>query len=102
MVLFCIKHLDPGRYSEITGLRQVGALKFAAELREQGVPYWLRYVLIPGAVWGWNELLRVVCVVMQCAVWHAVPACSTARLLAAGFSPACQPHSCAGDLALHP
>lgn len=48
MVLFCIKHLDPARYTALTGLHQAGALKFAAELRARAIPFWLRYVLIPG------------------------------------------------------
>jgi hypothetical protein len=46
-VLFCIKHLDPMQYEHITGLHQSGALAFAAELKERGIPFWLRYVLIP-------------------------------------------------------
>jgi pyruvate formate lyase activating enzyme len=48
MVLFCIKSLDPQRYTDLTGLKQQGALRFAAELKAQGVPFWLRYVLMPG------------------------------------------------------
>eukprot|EP00878_Enallax_costatus_P035008 GHUV01038967.1.p1 GENE.GHUV01038967.1~~GHUV01038967.1.p1 ORF type:complete len:141 (+),score=30.73 GHUV01038967.1:302-724(+) len=48
MVLFCIKHLDPAKYTSLTGLRQAGALKFAAELQQRNIPFWLRYVLIPG------------------------------------------------------
>lgn len=48
MVLFCIKHLDPDKYTSLTGLRQLGALKFAAELKQRNIPFWLRYVLIPG------------------------------------------------------
>lgn len=48
MVLFCIKHLNPEKYAGLTGLRQIGALRFAAELKARGIPHWLRYVLIPG------------------------------------------------------
>lgn len=48
MVLFCIKSLDPQRYTDLTGLKQQGALRFAAELKAQGIPFWLRYVLMPG------------------------------------------------------
>ncbi|KAF8073189.1 rpa1 [Scenedesmus sp. PABB004] len=48
MVLFCVKHLDPARYTSLTGLRQLGALRFADELRAAAIPFWLRYVLIPG------------------------------------------------------
>jgi pyruvate formate lyase activating enzyme len=32
----------------MTGLKQLGALRFAAELAERGIPFWARYVLIPG------------------------------------------------------
>jgi pyruvate formate lyase activating enzyme len=46
-VLFCIKHLDPLQYESITGLHQAGSLAFAAELKERGIAFWLRYVLIP-------------------------------------------------------
>lgn len=36
MVLFCIKSLNEDRYMELTGVRQKGALKFAAELKVGG------------------------------------------------------------------
>eukprot|EP00882_Tetradesmus_deserticola_P007370 GHRQ01007764.1.p2 GENE.GHRQ01007764.1~~GHRQ01007764.1.p2 ORF type:complete len:162 (+),score=67.17 GHRQ01007764.1:363-848(+) len=48
IALFCIKHLDPSKYQGLSGLRQLGALRFAAELKAHGIPLWLRYVLIPG------------------------------------------------------
>lgn len=32
----------------MTGLKQAGALRFAAELAARRVPFWARYVLIPG------------------------------------------------------
>ena len=32
----------------MTGLKQIGALRFARELTERGIPFWARYVLIPG------------------------------------------------------
>lgn len=47
-VLFCIKALDPEKYQGMTGLKQIGALRFARELGERGIPFWARYVLIPG------------------------------------------------------
>lgn len=43
-----LQHLHPEKYASLTGLRQIGALRFAHELREQNIPFWLRYVLIPG------------------------------------------------------
>lgn len=48
MVLFCIKHLDPIKYEQITGMKQKGALKFADELKANSIPFWVRYVLMPG------------------------------------------------------
>jgi pyruvate formate lyase activating enzyme len=47
-VLFCIKHLNAEKYASLVGLQQIGALRFAKELQQQGIPFWLRYVLIPG------------------------------------------------------
>jgi hypothetical protein len=32
----------------MTGLNQLGALRFGDELSERGIPFWARYVLIPG------------------------------------------------------
>lgn len=48
LVLLCIKHLDPVMYEKISGLKQHGAMKFANELAERKIPYYLRYVLVPG------------------------------------------------------
>jgi len=39
---------QPARYSSMTGLKQLGALRFADELAHRGIPFWARYVLIPG------------------------------------------------------
>ncbi|GBF95872.1 pyruvate formate lyase-activating enzyme [Raphidocelis subcapitata] len=47
-VLFCIKSLDPTKYRGMTGLKQAGALRFASELAARSIPFWARYVLIPG------------------------------------------------------
>jgi pyruvate formate lyase activating enzyme len=48
MVLLCVKHMDPERYRQITGLNQAGVLKFINEIREREIPFWARYVLVPG------------------------------------------------------
>lgn len=38
----------PARYTGMTGLKQIGALRFANELTQRDIPFWVRYVLIPG------------------------------------------------------
>jgi pyruvate formate lyase activating enzyme len=48
MVLFCVKHLDPGKYHDITGLQQQHAMAFAEQLKQRRIKFWLRYVLLPG------------------------------------------------------
>lgn len=60
MVLFCIKHLDPVKYTQMTGLQQRGALKFAAELNEREIPFWLRYVLIPGYTDAPSDIAKLI------------------------------------------
>lgn len=46
--LFCIKSPIPEKYEWITK-RQIGpALGFVGELEQRGIPYWLRYVMMPG------------------------------------------------------
>lgn len=59
LVLFCIKHLDPEKYRQLTGLCQSGALKFAAELKARHIPYYARYVLIPGFTDSTEDLSRL-------------------------------------------
>jgi len=36
------------KYHAITGLQQLHARAFAEELRQRQIPFWLRYVLLPG------------------------------------------------------
>lgn len=59
-VLFCIKHLNPEKYASLVGLQQIGALRFAKELQQQGIPFWLRYVLIPGHTDDTDGIKRLV------------------------------------------
>lgn len=55
-----MQHLNPEKYAGLTGLRQIGALRFAAELKARGIPHWLRYVLIPGHTDDEDGLERLV------------------------------------------
>lgn len=48
LVLLDIKHMDPTRHKELTGLELAPVLGFARRLAALGKPAWLRYVLVPG------------------------------------------------------
>ncbi|MEG1615875.1 MAG: pyruvate formate-lyase-activating protein [Bacteroidales bacterium] len=48
LVLLDIKHMDPVQHRHITGRGNENTLKFADYLRENNIPVWLRYVLVPG------------------------------------------------------
>ncbi|KAG2495282.1 hypothetical protein HYH03_006555 [Edaphochlamys debaryana] len=60
LVLFCIKHIDPLKYEALTGMKQKGALKFADELAERNIPFYLRYVYIPGYTDGPKDISRLI------------------------------------------
>ena len=48
LVLLDVKHMDPDMHKRITGRSNKNTLAFAQRLEEQGKPFWLRYVLVPG------------------------------------------------------
>lgn len=50
MVLVCVKHLNPVKYKELVGgtAKPSSVLNFVKELNERRIPFWIRYVLIPG------------------------------------------------------
>lgn len=48
LVLLDIKHIDPEKYKDLTGVNLLPTLKFADYLDEKNIETWLRYVLIPG------------------------------------------------------
>ena len=48
LVLLDVKHMDPVLHKRITGRSNENTLAFAKYLQEQGKPFWLRYVLVPG------------------------------------------------------
>lgn len=58
-VLFCIKHIDPDVYRDITGMDQNVAMRFAKKLSDTGTAYRLRYVLVPGLTDGDDDLERL-------------------------------------------
>jgi pyruvate formate lyase activating enzyme len=47
-VLLDIKQMNPDRHLSLTGRSNSQTLKTAAWLEENGKPFWLRYVLVPG------------------------------------------------------
>ncbi len=48
LVLLDVKQIDPARHEALTGRSNAQTLRTAAWLEEQGHPFWLRYVLVPG------------------------------------------------------
>lgn len=61
LVLICIKHMRKEVYNKITKRRQAPALKFIQELNERKIPFWIRYVLIPGISSKSGFLLKCLC-----------------------------------------
>ncbi|KAG2495280.1 hypothetical protein HYH03_006553 [Edaphochlamys debaryana] len=59
LVLFCIKHIDPLKYEALTGMKQETAFRFADELAERNIPFYVRYVLVPGYTDGPKDLQRL-------------------------------------------
>lgn len=52
-VLLCLKSFDPEMYKKITSNSHRAAFAFADELKQRGIKFWLRYVMLPG--WTDNE-----------------------------------------------
>ncbi|OON95423.1 MAG: pyruvate formate-lyase 1-activating enzyme [Epulopiscium sp. Nele67-Bin005] len=48
LILLDIKSYNPEVYKDVTGVPLDPTLKFAAHLKERGIPVWIRYVLVPG------------------------------------------------------
>ena len=48
MVLLDIKHIDPKKAIELTGMDNKNNLDFARLLDERNIPVWIRQVLVPG------------------------------------------------------
>lgn len=48
LVLLDVKHMDPIRHKELTGMTNANTLRFAAYRELSGKPMWLRHVLVPG------------------------------------------------------
>ena len=48
LVMLDIKHIDDARHRELTGHSNARILAFAERLSEQGIPLWIRHVIVPG------------------------------------------------------
>lgn len=56
LVLLDIKHMEPDAHTALTGHRNENILAFARYLDAQGVPVWVRHVLVPGLTDGRGQL----------------------------------------------
>ena len=48
LVMLDIKHIDDDRHKALTGHSNRSILAFASYLSEQGIPLWIRHVIVPG------------------------------------------------------
>jgi len=48
LVLLDVKHFDPSKYKDLTGVELAPTLKFLDYLGQKNIPTWVRYVLVPG------------------------------------------------------
>lgn len=48
LVLLDIKHFNPEKYKELTGVELAPTLEFLDYLSQKNIPTWIRYVLVPG------------------------------------------------------
>lgn len=56
LVLLDIKHADEEKHKKITGVANEKIKRFSKYVAEQGIPIWIRYVLIPGLTDDENDL----------------------------------------------
>lgn len=60
LVLLDVKQFNPAKHVSLTGSGNTQTLKTAAWLEENGRPFWLRYVLVPGISDDENDI-RALC-----------------------------------------
>jgi len=60
VVLICVKHMRKEIYNKITKRRLGPVLKFIQELNTREIPFWIRYVLIPGLTMS-REDIELLC-----------------------------------------
>lgn len=59
LVLLDIKHMDPEKHVDLTGLHVQPTLDFARRLRDMGKATWIRYVLVPGYTDGFDDVEKL-------------------------------------------
>lgn len=59
LVLLDIKHIDPDKCKELVGISNKLELEFAKYLSDNGIPMWIRQVLIPTLTDDENDLLKL-------------------------------------------
>ena len=58
LVLADIKHIDPVKHKDLTGVDNSNILRCLAHLSEIGKPVWIRYVLVPGITDDTDDLKK--------------------------------------------
>ncbi|TYQ13195.1 UNVERIFIED_CONTAM: pyruvate formate lyase activating enzyme [Acetivibrio alkalicellulosi] len=58
LVLLDIKHVDEEKHKKIAGVENDKIKKFATFVSDQGIPIWIRYVLVPGLTDDENDLIK--------------------------------------------
>lgn len=59
LVLLDIKHIDDEKAKNLTGVSNKNELAFARYLSDNGIPMWIRQVLVPGYTDDENDLLKL-------------------------------------------
>lgn len=59
LVMLDIKHIDDEEHKKLTGHTNRNILAFAEHLRDNGIPVWIRHVVVPGITDDEGELFRL-------------------------------------------
>lgn len=60
IALICLKSIDPVKYMKFTGMSQKHALQFVDTVQEYNVPFYLRYLYIPGFTDDYKDIDRFI------------------------------------------
>ncbi|MGN0163089.1 MAG: pyruvate formate-lyase-activating protein [Candidatus Ornithomonoglobus sp.] len=59
LVMLDIKHIDPDEHKKLTSQKQDNIIAFARYLSDNGIPAWIRHVLVPGITQNDEYLYRL-------------------------------------------